>query len=944
MPRKSFYIIDGHAHIYRAYFAPFRDLTSPTGEPTKATFVFTQMLLNLIDQRKPDYLAMVIDSGDESVFRKAFFPEYKQNRVSPPDDFRPQEQRILKIVRDAGVPIFAKGGFEADDLIATMATRLCNEDYDIYMVTKDKDLRQVVSDCTWMYDVQADEVIDAAKIRDKCGYFPAQAVDVQTLIGDKIDNIPGIPGVGEKTAATLINKYGSAEKVLEHLDELTPKLRENFQKFGDRIPMARRLVTLKTDVDFDFDVEQCRYAGLNLEGLKPHLAELGFNNLLKRIGADNATATTTTTAAKKGVKSPPKYQPFGDTLFGPAEGESAEAAVALENAEGFETCATCKYECVDTDERFDAFLAELTQQKRFAFDTETRAVGSMTEALVGLSFSWEHARGFYVPVTGPEGCKLVECDRVLKALKPILEDQAIKKVGHNIKYDLLVMRQVGIEVRGVALDSMVAAFLLDASRMQYGIDRLAEELLRFRKIPTVDLLGKGKAQITMDRVPMERISCYAAEDADISLRLADLAESKLNEIPALRKLADDLETPLIDVLVEMESNGIAVDPAILKEQSAVLGARIEELRARVLSEAGVEFNPDSPRQLADVLFNKLGLRVVKRTKTGPSTDIEVLEKLAALHPVPKLILEYRSLVKLKNTYLDNLTDYTNPKTGRIHTSFNQTGASTGRLSSSDPNLQNIPIRTDEGRRIRLAFVPGDAERNVLLTADYSQIELRILAHYTQEPALVKSFAEDEDVHRTVAAEVFNVVPAEVTRQQRGYAKTINFGIIYGVSAWGLARRIEGLNVQSAQELIDAYNKRFPSIKRFLEQCVMEAQGQGYVETILGRRRPILEIGSSIVSMRNAAERIAINSVVQGSAADLIKVAMLNVHRRLKRENRPSRMLLQVHDELVFETPQDTVDADADLVREEMVNAGTQLKISVPLKVEVGWGKNWQEVK
>jgi DNA polymerase-1 len=943
MARKSFYIIDGHAHIYRAYFAPFRDLTGPNGEPTKATFVFTQMLLNLIDQRKPDYLAMVIDSGDESVFRTEFYPEYKQNRQSPPDDFYPQEKRILEIVRAAGIPIFAKPGYEADDLIATMAHQLCEQDYDIYMVSKDKDLRQVVNDCTWMYDVQADEVIDAAKIREKCGYFPAQAVEVQTLIGDKIDNIPGIPGVGEKTAATLINKYGSADKVLEHLDEMTPKLRENLQNFGDRIPLARRLVTLKTDVEFDFDVAQCRYTGLNVEGMKPHMLELGFNNLLKRLGGDSAPAESPM-PRRAPVKAAPKYEPFGDSLFGPPPGESPEAAVAPQAAEGFETCATCHYECVDTDAKFDAFLAELKKQKRFAFDTETRTLGSLTEDLVGMSFSWEQGKGYYVPVKGPEGCSLADCDRVLKSLKPILEDERVKKVGHNIKYDLLVMRRAGIDVRGVSLDSMVAAFLVDASRMQYGIDRLAEELLKFKKIPTADLLGKGKSMMTMDRVPLERITCYAAEDADVALRLADFMEKKLDEMPALRKLADDLETPLIDVLVEMEANGIAVDPKILREQSAVMGERIEELRGKVLAEAGVEFNPDSPKQLADVLFNKLGLRVVKRTKTGPSTDVEVLEKLAIVHAVPKLILEYRSLVKLKNTYLDNLTDYVNPKTGRIHTSFNQAGASTGRLSSSDPNLQNIPIRTDEGRRIRLAFVPGDPAKNVLLTADYSQVELRVLAHFTREPALVAAFEADEDIHRAVAAEVFGVSLEQVSREQRNQAKTINFGIIYGVSAFGLARRIDGMNVQSAQELINAYNKRFPSIKRFLEQCVMEAQGQGYVETILGRRRPIFEIASSILSMRNAAERMAINSVVQGSAADLIKVAMLNVYRRLKKENRPSRMLLQVHDELVFETPQDAVERDAEIVREEMVNAGKQLGITVPLKVEMGWGKNWQEVK
>ena len=945
MPRKSFYIIDGHAHIYRAYFAPFRDLTAPSGEPTKATFVFTQMLLNLIDQRKPDYLAMVIDSGDESVFRTEFFPEYKKNRQSPPDDFFPQEKRILEIVRDAGVPIFAKPGFEADDLIATMAKRLCEQDYDIFMVSKDKDLRQVVNDCTWMYDVQADEVIDAAKIREKCGYFPAQAVEVQALIGDKIDNIPGIPGVGEKTAATLINKYGAAEKVLDHLDELTPKLRENFQNFGDRIPMARRLVTLKSDVDFEFDVERCRYTGLNVDALKPHLVELGFNNLLKRVTGGNGEPAGAALAerTKKPVKPPPKYEPFGESLFGPPEGETP-ATMAPQDAAGFETCATCKYECIDTAEKFETFLADLKKQPRFAFDTETRTLGSLAEDMVGLSFSWEHGRGYYVPILGPQGSEVLDRGSVLGALKPIFEDERIKKVGHNLKYDLLVLRSAGIEVRGVSLDSMVAAFLLDASRMQYGIDRLALDLLNFKKVATTDLIGKGRTQITMDRVPLDRITCYAAEDADIALRLADLMESKLNERPALRKLADDLETPLIDVLVEMEANGIAIDPKILREQSAILAERIESLHAKVLAEAGVEFNPDSPKQLADVLFNKLGLRIVKRTKTGPSTDVEVLEKLAIVHPVPKLILEYRSLVKLKNTYLDNLTDYVNARTGRIHTSFNQAGASTGRLSSSDPNLQNIPIRTDEGRRIRLAFVPGDAAKNVLLTADYSQVELRVLAHFTREPALVAAFEADEDIHRAVAAEVFGVPLEQVNRDQRGQAKTINFGIIYGVSAFGLARRIDGMSVQSAQELINAYNKRFPSIKRFLEQCVMEAQGQGYVETILGRRRPISEIGSSILSMRNQAERMAINSVVQGSAADLIKVAMLNVYRRLKKENRPSRMLLQVHDELVFETPAEAVETDANVVREEMVNAGKQLGMTVPLKVELGWGKNWQEVK
>jgi len=583
----------------------------------------------------------------------------------------------------------------------------------------------------------------------------------------------------------------------------------------------------------------------------------------------------------------------------------------------------------------------LKEQKRFAFDTETTTLGAMQNPLIGLSFSWKHATGYYLPVKGPSGCKLLDCGKILEELKPILEDEKIHKVGHNLKYDLLVLRQAGIEVHGVWMYSMIASFLLDSSRMRFGIDPLAEDYLNFKKIATEELIGKGRNQLTMDRVDLERIACYAAEDADIALRLADLFEAKLEKLPELKKLAHEIEVPLVEVLVEMERNGIAIDPAVLKQQSEVLGERIEELRRQIVEQAGCDFNPDSPKQLADVLFTKLKLKIVKRTKTGNSTDAEVLERLAAEHPVPRLLLEYRGLVKLKNTYLDNLTQYVNPQTGRIHASFNQIGAETGRLSCSDPNLQNIPIRTDEGRRIRSAFVPGDREHNVLLTADYSQIELRVLAHFTQEPALLRAFESDEDIHRAVAAEVFNVSLEQVTREQRNYAKVINFGIIYGVSAQGLARRIEGLTIKGAQELIVAYNKRFPSIKRFLEKCVMEAQSRGYVETIVGRRRPIPELSSHIVSMRNAGERMAINSVVQGSAADLMKQSMLNVYRRLRRDKRPSKLLLQIHDELVFETPADAVEEDARIVREEMVNA---MKLKVPLKVEVGWAKNWQEVK
>jgi DNA polymerase-1 len=949
MPRKTFYIIDGHAHIYRSYFAPFRDLTSPTGEPTKATFVFSQMMLNLAETVKPDYLAMVIDSGDETVFRKDLYPDYKANRPSRPDDFLPQEERILRIVRDAGVPIYAKPGFEADDLIATMAARLCKEGFDVYLVSKDKDLRQVLTDCVKMYDVVQGEVFDIPKMKEKLGYTPEQAIEVQTLVGDAIDNVPGVPGVGETTAATLINEFGSIEGIYANLDKLKTKkkLVENLLASRDKLPLTRQLVTLKTDVEFDFNPEACKFTGYNEAALRPHFKELGFRALLARVGGEGASETpgaASDHARRAGAPSTPKYAPLsGGGLFdhlpqeGGAVGEAAPPA-----APEFETSVGNQYDCVSSPDKLKKLVEDLRNAGTFAFDTETDGLAPQSATLVGISFSWQAKTGYYVPLKGPMGAQYLGAEPTLQVLKPLLEDPNLKKVGHNIKYDLQVMRNAGVEVRGLAMDTMIAAFLLDSGRLQYGIDRLAEDLLRFRKIPTTDLIGKGKIQITMDRVDLPRITCYASEDADICWRLYELLSKKLDEHPALRKLHDELELPLVDVLADMEWQGIAVDPAVLKEQSAAMGVRIDELRQQVMNAAGVEFNPDSPKQLGDVLFNKLQLPVVKKTKTGPSTDVEVLEKLANDHPVPRLILDYRQLVKLKNTYLDSLATDVNPKTGRIHTSFNQTGAATGRLSSSDPNLQNIPIRTDEGRRIRLAFVPADRAHNVLLTADYSQIELRVLAHLSEETAMIRAFHDDLDIHAAVAAEVFGVGdPKLVTREQRAQAKTINFGIVYGVTAFGLARRIEGLSNAAAQELINAYNKRFPRIRDFLNQCVDYARMHGYVETMLGRRRPVTEIDSRIVNLRNAAERIAINSVVQGTAADMIKIAMVNIARRLKSENRPSKMLLQVHDELVFETPESQVEPEAELVKAEMTGA---MSLKVPLKVEVGWAKNWQEVK
>ena len=926
----SFYIIDGHAHIYRSYFAPFRDLTSPSGEPTKATFVFTQMLLNLVDQRRPDYLAMVIDHGDESVFRKQIYPAYKATRTSPPDDFYPQEQRILRIVRDAGVPVFDKRGYEADDLIATMAERLASRGFDVFMVSKDKDLRQLLSDRVRMYDVQGDEVVDPAAMRAKLGYGPEQSIDIQTLMGDKIDNVPGIPGVGEATAAKLLARYGSIEAIVAHVDELTPKLRENVVAHADKLSISRQLVTLERNVDFDWSIDGCAYRGLNVEKLRPHFRDLGFWSLLKRIGGDVPEPETAAPA-----KAPPSggAQGFGG-LFDHTDPPAAGQTPALQ------TSADCDYRLIDTFEKFEAFLKELRKQKRFAFDTETSDLGAMRSDVIGMSFSWKSGQGFYVPVRGPVGAQFLRPDVVLPALKPILEDPSVQKVGHHIKYDMLAMRVAGVELRGIALDTMVAAFLLDAGRNSYGIDGLARDYLHFEKVTTSTLIGKGRNQVSMEKVELSRVARYAAEDADITWRLAQLLESRLEAIPALRTLNDDVETPLIDVLAEMEFNGVAIDPEMLHRQSDVLAERITALRGQIHQSAGREFNIDSTKQLAEVLFERLKLPTVKKTKTGFSTDVEVLEKLAGSHAVPRLILEYRQLMKLKNTYLDELPQFINRRTGRVHGSFHQTGAATGRLSMSDPNLQNIPVRTDEGRAIRLAFVAGKPD-SVLLVADYSQIELRVLAHFTREPALVAAFDRDEDVHRAVAAEVFGVAPEQVSKEQRAQAKIINFGIIYGVTAQGLARRIDGLDVRGAAQLIKTYNQRFPGIERFLNQCIEKARADGYVQTILGRRRPVTDIHSAVVALRNAAERIAINSVVQGSAADLIKVAMIRIHRRLMDERRPSRMLLQVHDELVFETPESSVKEEAEMIRHEMTGA---IPLTVPVKVEVGWGRNWEEGK
>jgi len=903
----TLHILDGHSQIYRAYYAPFGDLTSPTGEPTHATYVFCSMLLKLIADREPAYLAMAIDGPAEKLKRRQQYDQYKITRKPTPEDFHPQAERIVQIVRAMGIPVLEAEGYEADDVLATAVERLAGEDLDVVLVSRDKDLDQLVGPHVVLYDPMKDETTDAAAIEARKGYPPAKAVEVQTLTGDATDNIPGIPGVGPKTAAKLIAEYGSAAEVLAHADELTPKLRENVLAGAETLELARRLVTLERDVPIELDLERMRFAGIKGEAIRPIFVELGFNRLLGQLDG-----------------------------LGVEGGEDVDVA-AVAAAGGQTTAGDFQYTCIDTPEALNRLVADLSGVKRLAVDTETTSQRPMSAELVGISLSWKPGEAVYVPVAGPLGATTLPAELVRQKLGAILADETVEKIGQNIKYDMIVLAEADMPIAGPMFDTMIAAHVLDSTRMSYKMDLLAADYLNHRCIPIEDVIGKGRNRTTMDAVPVDVVTPYAAEDADVTLRLADVLAEKL-AAEGLTDLFANLEMPLLPVLTEMERRGVLVDPQILKRMESALSGQADTLRDRILELAGRPFNVDSPKQLGEVMFAEMGLPVQKRTKTGPSTDSSVLEQLAIHHELPALVLDYRKLMKLLGTYLKALGTFIHPRTGRVHTSFHQTGTATGRLSSSDPNLQNIPIRTDQGRKIRQAFVAP--EGCVLLSADYSQVELRVLAHFCGDQTLSAAFHAGQDIHRAVAAEVFGVAPEEVTSEQRAKAKTVNFGIIYGQTAFGLSISLR-IPRGEAAEFITHYRRRFPMIDEFLGRCVKAAKEQGYVETIFGRRRRILEIDSRNAQRRALAERLAINSVVQGSAADLIKQAMINVDGRIRREGRPSRMLLQIHDELVFEIPADAVEADSAVIVEEMSGA---IELDVPLKVDVGVGPNWMEAK
>ena len=910
MATRSLYLIDGHAQIYRSYYAPFRDLTSPSGEPTRATHVFCQSLLNLIRTRQPDYLAMVLDVSDETVFRRDLYPQYKATREPPPEDLPPQADRIVSIVQAMRIPILRRPGFEADDLMATLVERLAEEEeVDIFLVSNDKDLEQLLRDtapgrgAVRMYDPAKDRVVDVAALLESKGYGPEQAVEIQTLTGDNVDNIPGVKGVGVKTAAKLIGKYGTADAVVEHAAELTPKQCENVLAFAERLPLTRQLVTLRRDVEFEFDLAAARFEGVRVDAVRPIFMELGFNRLTEQL------------------------ESFGE-MAGPP---SKPAEPARETQ--------ADYRLVDTPDALATLAKELARQPVFAFDTETTGLHPVASELVGLSFSWNTGQGCYIPIRSAMGDTL-PLSAVVEAIGPVFADESIKKVGQNLKFDLLVLKQVGVEVAGVSFDTMIASFLLDPLRRSHGMNALARELLDYDPIPITDLIGKGKEQITLDEVDPRRVCEYAAEDAEVTWRLYEVLSKQLAGSP-FKKLFHETEMPLVDVLVQMEHNGVALDTGILAKMSNSMAQRMVELTRAIHGEAGHEFNIDSTKQLANVLFDEQGLPVIRKTKTGRSTDADTLEALTRTtdNAIPLLVLEYRELAKLKGTYVDTLPEMICERTGRIHASFNQTGAVTGRLSSSEPNLQNVPVRTEAGRQIRSAFVAGLAD-HTLLVADYSQVELRVLAHFCQDDNLLAAFREGRDIHAFVAAQVNGVPIDQVTKEQRSRAKAVNFGIIYGQTAFGLSRALD-ISRSDAESFIAEYFLRYPKIRLFIDECIARARRTGYAETILGRRRPIDDLGSRNRQRVAFGERIAVNTVIQGSAADLIKRAMLDIHRAIRSGELQSRMLLQVHDELVFETPVSRVQEETKIIRRLMTTA---LKLDVPIAVDIAHGPNWLESK
>ena len=894
-------LVDGSSYLYRAFHA-MPPLTNASGQATGAVYGVINMLRTLIDEYHPDYIAVVFDAKGKT-FRDEMFDEYKANRPPMPDELRTQIEPLHAIVRAMGLPCIVEAGVEADDVIGTLAQQAATNGIHSVISTGDKDMAQLVSDHISLINTMNNKTLDRTGVIEKFGLPPEQIIDYLALIGDTSDNIPGIPGVGPKTAVKWFKQYGSLDEIINQADTIKGKIGEKFRANMAQLPLSRQLTTIKLDVPLTETPETLQPQPADNEALRDLFQQLGFKRWLDEL--ENGAASD---------------QPSMD---------EAETPATVER----------HYDTILDQASLDKWLERLNNAELFAFDTETSSLDYIEAEIVGVSFATEAGSAAYVPLAHDYEDAPTQLDRatVLEQLRPLLEDESSKKVGQNLKYDANVLLNYGIQLRGIAFDTMLESYVFNSIASRHDMDSLAKNYLGTETIHYEDVAGKGAKQITFNQVPVEVAAPYAAEDADITLQLHQTLWPKVNADKALRNLFNEIELPLLPILAQMEYHGVLVDAEMLNIQSGELSERMQQIEQEAFAAAEQEFNLSSPKQIQEILFEKQRLPVIKKTPKGqPSTAEEVLQELALDYPLPKLILEHRGMSKLKSTYTDKLPKQIHPKTGRVHTSYHQATTATGRLSSSNPNLQNIPIRSPEGRRIRQAFIapPG----KIIVAADYSQIELRIMAHLSNDSGLLGAFQRGEDIHSATAAEIFNTMPISVTPEQRRRAKAINFGLIYGMSAFGLAKQL-GVGRKDAQEYIDLYFERYPGVLAYMDRMRETAKADGYVETLFGRRLYLPEINARNAQRRQYAERAAINAPMQGSAADIIKLAMLKTAAWLKADPTDVTMVMQVHDELVFEVAEDQLTSAREGIRSCMSSAA---KLAVPLVVDIGNGKNWDE--
>ena len=903
MAEKTLVLVDGSSYLFRAYHAlPL--LTNSKGEYTNAILGVTNMLKKLVETYPEAYFGVIFDAPGKT-FRNDMYPEYKANRASMPDELREQIKPLHQLIKAMGLPLVMEPGVEADDVIGTLAKQAEEEDLNVVISTGDKDIAQLVTNKTSLINTMNNQWLDEEGVKEKFGVPPDRIIDYLALMGDTSDNIPGVPKVGPKTATKWLNAYGSLDEIIARADEVKGKVGESLRDHLDAIPLSKELVTIKCDVPLDKAPADLIRTQPDTETLKEMVSHYEFNSWLKQLGGTKASTVASEQVDEKPL--PAKTELTVETILDEAT--------------------------------FNQWLAKLTEAELFAFDTETTHLDYTKALVVGVSFAIEAGHAAYVPLAHsyPGAPQQLSRQWVLDQLKPLLESESARKVGQNLKYDANVLANHGISLAGIYHDTMLQSYVLNSTASRHNMDALAEKYLGQETIHYEDVAGKGAKQICFDQVSIELAAPYAAEDADITLRLHQHIFPQLKKIDSLATVYETIEMPLVPVLARMEQTGVLVDEQMLSQQSGELTASIKALETQAHEAAGQAFNLGSPKQIQEILYDKLGLPVLKKTPKGqPSTAESVLQDLAVDFPLPRLILEHRSLSKLRSTYTDKLPKQINPVTGRVHTSYHQAVAATGRLSSSDPNLQNIPVRSEEGRRIRQAFIAG--EGFTVMAADYSQIELRIMAHLSQDTGLLQAFKEGLDVHKATAAEVFGVPVDQVEAHQRRSAKAINFGLIYGMSAFGLAKQLD-IDRGAAQGYINLYFERYPGVKQYMDETRELAREQGYIETLFGRRLYLPDILAKNGQRRQYAERTAINAPMQGTAADIIKLAMLSVDNWLQVDKPAVRMVMQVHDELVFEVENSYLDQAASIIQQKMSGAAS---LDVPLVVDVGMGKNWDE--